>query len=193
MKDEIKEMLQEIKETVDSYLETYKLKDDMMYDTINYKASQWYALLDYITNLQEENERLKKEIPSPDNYVPIENQMRISSVSHEINYQYFKILYEKATKDIVIDDLVYKCEDLDNLRQSYEKLYIEKEDYKSRNEKAIEYLEKYDVFKEFTFPLMKRDEENQVKSSIDYQFKKDLKKNLLNILQGVGKDEKEKE
>ena len=60
MKDEIKEMLQEIKETVDDYLKIYKLEDDMMYDTINYKASQWYALLDYITNLQEENERLKE-------------------------------------------------------------------------------------------------------------------------------------
>ena len=57
MKDEIKKMLREIKETVDSYLETYKLKDDMMYDTINYKASQWYALLDYITNLQERIEK----------------------------------------------------------------------------------------------------------------------------------------
>ena len=68
--------------------------------------------------------------------------------------------------------------------------YICLEDYKSRVEKAIEYLEKYDVFKEFTFPLMKRDEENQVKSSIDYQFKNDLKKNLLNILQGVSKDER---
>ena len=60
MKDEIKEMINEIKEIIDGYLETHKLKDDMMYDTINYKASQWYKLLDYITNLQEENERLKE-------------------------------------------------------------------------------------------------------------------------------------
>ena len=59
MKDEIKEMLQEIKEMVDNYLKIYKLEDDMMYDTINYKASQWYALLDYITNLQQEKEDYK--------------------------------------------------------------------------------------------------------------------------------------
>lgn len=93
-----------------------------------------------IKDLQQENERLKKEIPSPDNCVPVENQMRISSVSHEINYKYFTTLYSKATKNIVIDDLVYKCEYLDNLRQSYEKLYIEKEDYKSCCEKAFEYI-----------------------------------------------------
>ena len=80
-------------------------------------------------DLKQENERLK---------VKYDN-----SKSHQINYNYFKTLYEKATKDIVIDDLVYKCEDLDNLRQSYEKLYVEKEVYKSRNKKAIEYIKSY--------------------------------------------------
>ena len=125
MKDEIKEMLQEIKETVDSYLETYKLKDDMMYDTINYKASQWYALLDYITNLQEKYE--------------------------EADYDRHKLFEENERLKLAIKN---------------HSIIIPKNkviDYKSRCEKAIEYLEKYDVFKEFTFPLMKRDEENQVK------------------------------
>ncbi|MBR5227486.1 MAG: hypothetical protein IKV94_02500 [Clostridia bacterium] len=65
--------------------------------------------------------------------------MRISNVSHDINYKYFKTLYEKATKDIVIDDLVYKCEDMQKLIEENEKLDIEKEDYKSRCKKAIEY------------------------------------------------------
>ena len=62
-----------------------------------------------------------------------------------------------------------------DLRQS-------KEELEEKIDKAIEYINNYDVFKEFTFLLMKRDEENQVKSSIDYQFKNDLKKNLLSIL-----------
>ena len=84
-------------------------------------------ILDYITNLQQENERLK---------VKYDNNK-----SHKINYKYFTTLYSKATKDIVIDDLVYKCEDLDNLKKSYEKLYIEKENYKSRCEKATEITE----------------------------------------------------
>ena len=48
-------------------------------------------------------------------------------------------------------------------------------------EKIKNYIKNYDVFKEFSFPLMKREEENQVKSSIDYQFKSDLYKNLLTL------------
>lgn len=63
-----------------------------------------------------------------------------------------------------------------------EKLEQENKELQNKIDKAIEYIKNYDVFKEFTFPLMKRDEENQVKSSIDYQFKNDLKKNLLEIL-----------
>lgn len=47
---------------------------------------------------------------------------------------------------------------------------------------AREYVEKYDVFKEFYFPLMKRDVENQIKSSIKYEFDTSIKKNLLKIL-----------
>ena len=35
----------------------------------------------------------------------------------------------------------------------------------------IEEIKNIDIFKEFTFPLMKRWEEQQVLSSIDYQFK----------------------
>ena len=53
-----------------------------------------------------------------------------------------------------------------------------------RIDKAIEYIENYDVFKEFSFPLMKRDEENQVKSSIKYQFDTSINKDLLEILKG---------
>ena len=55
--------------------------------------------------------------------------------------------------------------------------------------KAIEYIEKYNVFKEFYFPLMKRDEENQVKSSIKYEFDTSIKKNLLEILKEDNKEE----
>ena len=55
--------------------------------------------------------------------------------------------------------------------------------YKERNEKAVEYIKNYDVFKEFSFPLMKRDVENQVKSSIQYEFDTSIKKSLLEILE----------
>ena len=48
-----------------------------------------------------------------------------------------------------------------------------------------ECINNYDVFKEFSFPLMKRDEENQIKSSIDYEFQTSIKKSLLQILDKV--------
>lgn len=62
------------------------------------------------------------------------------------------------------------------------------EDLQERIEKAIEYINNFDVFKKFSFPLMKKWEENQVKSSIDYEFNDSLKKDLLKILNG-GKNE----
>lgn len=69
-------------------------------------------------------------------------------------------------------------------KERNKRLRKENELLKERMFKAIEYIEKYDVFKEFSFPLMKRDEENQVKSSIEYEFDISIKKNLLEILKG---------
>ena len=73
--------------------------------------------------------------------------------------------------------------------KDYEKLEEENKSLQSQlkvKEKvikeAMEYVEKYDVFKEFYFPLMKRDVENQIKSSIKYEFDTSIKKNLLEIL-----------
>lgn len=51
-----------------------------------------------------------------------------------------------------------------------------------------EKVNNFDVFKEFTFPLMKRDVENQVKSSIDYEWRKSIKEPILEILDKVDKD-----
>lgn len=45
-----------------------------------------------------------------------------------------------------------------------------------------EYINSYDVFKEFSFPLMKRDVENQIKASIKYEFDTSIKKDLLEII-----------
>ena len=63
-------------------------------------------------------------------------------------------------------------------------------DYKSRCEKAVDYINNYSVDKSFSFPLMKRWEENQVKGSIDYEFKTTLYKDLLNILQGENNEQR---
>ena len=48
--------------------------------------------------------------------------------------------------------------------------------------KINNYIDNYDIFKVFSFPLMKRWEEEQVKSSIDYEFKSSLIKDLKDIL-----------
>ena len=45
-----------------------------------------------------------------------------------------------------------------------------------------EKVENFDVFKEFTFPLMKKWEEQEVKSSIDYEWNQSIKKPILEIL-----------
>lgn len=52
-------------------------------------------------------------------------------------------------------------------------------------DKINNYIDNYDIFKVFSFPLMKRWEEEQVKSSIDYEFKTSLIKNLKDILKEV--------
>lgn len=58
------------------------------------------------------------------------------------------------------------------------------DDMEQRIDKAVEYINNFSVDKNFSFPLMKRWEENQVKSCIDYEFNDTLKRNLLNILKG---------
>lgn len=52
-------------------------------------------------------------------------------------------------------------------------------------DKINNYIDNYDIFKVFSFPLMKKWEEEQVKSSIDYEFKSSLIKDLKDILKEV--------
>lgn len=69
------------------------------------------------------------------------------------------------------------------------RLLAEKEDridtYKEVFDKIDKYINDYNVFEVFSFPLMKRWEEEQVKSSIDYEFKTSLIKDLKDILKEV--------
>lgn len=109
MKDEIKEILDKLNNKAEHYI---------LYDY------ETHLLLDYITNLQEENEILKENAIHNDKVV------------------------DKAKWNEML--------------------------YKSRIEKAIEYINNNSYF-----------EDNIVKTMIF----KDYSSNLLNILQGVGKDE----
>ena len=68
--------------------------------------------------------------------------------------------------------------------------FIEKLEQQCKKQKEVidkinNYIDNYDVFKVFSFPLMKKWEENQVKSSIDYEFKTSLIKDLKDILKEV--------
>ena len=82
---------------------------------------------------------------------------------------------DNKKKDKKIKELQKKAE----LGEHYKHLYSE---LKKQKDDVVEYVKNYDVFKEFSFPLMKKWEENQVKSSIDYQFKESIKKELLRML-----------
>lgn len=65
------------------------------------------------------------------------------------------------------------------------KLIEENKKYKEVIDKLEKYINDYNVFEVFSFPLMKRWEEEQVKSSIDYEFKTSLIKYLKDILKEV--------
>lgn len=74
----------------------------------------------------------------------------------------------------------------------FDELFNEMENWKEESQKQKEvidkinnYIDNYDIFKVFSFPLMKRWEEEQVKSSIDYEFKSSLIKDLKDILKEV--------
>lgn len=64
-------------------------------------------------------------------------------------------------------------------------LYEQCKKQKEVIDKINNYIDNYDIFKVFSFPLMKRWEEEQVKSSIDYEFKTSLIKDLKDILKEV--------
>ena len=80
------------------------------------------------------------------------------------------------------DALTTLYEENEELKVEKVKLLSENQQLKKQKDDVVEYIKNYDVFKEFSFPLMKKWEENQVKSSIDYQFKESIKKDLLRML-----------
>lgn len=71
------------------------------------------------------------------------------------------------------------------LLQMIERLEQENQKYKEVIDKIDKYINDYNVFEVFSFPLMKRWEEEQVKSCIDYEFKTSLIKDLKDILKEV--------
>ena len=125
--------------------------------------------------LEHENKRLKEE------FLKIEDKY-IHNVPccNEEDCDFYK-KYKENEADLTT---VY-LKGYEDGKEKYNHYKLLYQKVKDRNDKAIEFVENYDVFKEFSFPLMKRDEENQVKSSIDYEFQTSIKKSLLQILDKV--------
>ena len=95
-----------------------------------------------------------------------------------------KQLYDKCKNMEQLFDKYY----LPLLDKHYSKTYElrqENQKYKEVIDKIDKYINDYNVFEVFSFPLMKRWEEEQVKSSIDYEFKTSLIKDLKDILKEV--------
>ena len=84
-------------------------------------------------------------------------------------------------------DKLLKC--ITNLQNTINELVTQKKimilknkELQQRIVNANKFIDNYDVFKEFTFPLMKRDVEQQIKSSIDYEFNNTFRTKLKDIL-----------
>lgn len=83
---------------------------------------------------------------------------------------------QKNNSGITLEEHVRVLNAYQELREKYNK-------QKEVIDKINNYIDNYDIFKVFSFPLMKRWEEEQVKSSIDYEFKTSLIKDLKEILE----------
>ena len=151
MKDEIKEILDYFKKYVNDKFETYTVVDSHT----NYLG----ILLDYITNLQQKEELLRQEI---------KDVRKAFNGLQEEN--------KRLKKALCKDNIVPKCK-YDYLKRQKEGLELDLfciKDYKSRIEKAIEYITTEQLYTNYQWGKS--------------QYVKILK-DLLNILQGVGKDE----
>ena len=80
---------------------------------------------------------------------------------------------------------VIPVEIFNELLEDYECFKNDCKKLKEVIDKIDKYINDYNVFEVFSFPLMKRWEEEQVKSSIDYEFKTSLIKYLKDILKEV--------
>lgn len=199
MKDEIKEILDKLNSGVWE-------KDEQ---EISYKilfSNEVYQLLYYITNLQEENNKLKNleykffYCSEDEESFTLEDYLQLGNKLYDLEEENKKIKnkledekknYKRITTYLQEENERLKEENKhifanvndDQLLRSNAMNYAELQDYKTRNEKAIEYVNTHKPSDTISFPLMKKDEENQVKSCFDYEFREIYQKELLEILQ----------
>lgn len=115
----------------------------------------------------------------------------------------FDCFYQKGGDFLIpVEILQELLSDIDDLKEKNKKLELELElrktalkreheaihrsnDLEEALEEIKRYINNFDVFKEFSFPLMKKWEEKEVQSSIDYEFKTSIQKNILDITNKV--------
>lgn len=115
----------------------------------------------------------------------------------------FDCFYQKGGDYLIpVEILQELLSDIDDLKEKNKKLELELElrktalkreheaihrsnDLEEALEEIKRYINNFDVFKEFSFPLMKKWEEKEVQSSIDYEFKTSIQKNILDITNKV--------
>ena len=126
-------------------------------------------LLDYITNLQEENKEwnmifdgLSKR-PYAHKYLEEKrkelNNDKIVGLDSEMIYKDYYKLKERC------EYLQRSCERKEEQRDTARMEYMEQEDYKSRNEKAIEYIKnKQELNKMFGTITLSKDSQNELLS-----------------------------
>ena len=155
MNNEVKEILDSLYELMEEYKEDKKICPGM---GLNWK--DWTILLDYITNLQQENE---KDIEMLNDIIK-EQDMKLNDLQQE-NERLKELVNPKTQIFIDTQDME------ERYGEELYKEYLEKqlEDFKSRIDKAIEYIENEDIDV----------------CMIRYNDIYDTKKELLNILRGV--------
>ena len=100
---------------------------------------------------------------------------------NEKELKLFEVAMDLAIGESCSDDV----EDIKNLEIKIKLIDGLYKEQKEVIDKINNYIDNYDIFKVFSFPLMKRWEEEQVKSSINYEFKTSLIKDLKYILKEV--------
>ena len=144
MNDEIKEILEKLKDREETYqfCKQYKL-------TINDSIYEVHYLLDYITNLQKNNDNQMKYIA--DLLVQITNlQQENDGLKNDLEN-------EVADNKLRLEELTTMVRDDERSQETIIRLTKENKDYKSRCEKAIGYINKYCIDDEFYINLSNKE------------------------------------
>ncbi len=120
------------------------------------------------------------------NIEEILNQLEYFNEEDYKYYSDFKLNRNQIKQ--LLDYITNLQKKVSGLETENKKLWERHNEEYSQISKAIQYVNTHKPSDTISFPLMKKYEENQVKSCFDYEFRKIYQKELLNILQGSDKE-----